>query len=313
MSASTKEDAREIEQRLSIPPSLTRNSSVALGMQSMHSEIWRIKAARIPEGKNHQHVSHRGCQTIVEKTDDAYAGGRTYYAKSFGKVSLSKSGGEGAFTGGEGSPFGFICYNRVGGLDRALALPSESESSSSADSEAAFQAYLANTIEERTATPEGLLFSQIRLLENGGFYNLPPQNAPDEYASIVRLHLSQAINQNHFWEILNREFFELSVLQRRGLIETKLYQLMASEPQLARILEYALSHNIRLEADSFIQERLAPVLDQRTPLERYVLDNQLNSFIRDLTENRRASAIYRNFYSYFIDEDFRRRLGLPLP
>lgn len=46
-------DAREIEQRLSIPLSQTRNSSVALGMPSMQatSGIWRIKPARVPEGE----------------------------------------------------------------------------------------------------------------------------------------------------------------------------------------------------------------------------------------------------------------------
>ncbi|GJV58647.1 hypothetical protein Tco_1464747 [Tanacetum coccineum] len=50
------------------------------------------------------------------------------------------------------------------------------------------------------------------------YYNLPPQNNPEEYEGLVRDQLDQALNVLHYRNILVMEYFELTVLERKGLL-----------------------------------------------------------------------------------------------
>ncbi|XLT04679.1 hypothetical protein HN51_043428, partial [Arachis hypogaea] len=63
-------------------------------------------------------------------------------------------------------------------------------------------------------------------LENRDFYNLPPQNQPGEYEGLVRQHFDQALNVPHLREILDMEYFELTVLERKGILQDRLFNLM---------------------------------------------------------------------------------------
>jgi len=75
-------------------------------------------------------------------------------------------------------------------------------------------------------------------LENGTYYNLPPQNTPGDYAALVREnapHLSLSPNCN-FRSIFDQEYFELQVLERKGLVQDKLLNLMLEEENLSSII-----------------------------------------------------------------------------
>ena len=49
----------------------------------------------------------------------------------------------------------------------------------------------------------------------------------------------------------------------------------------------------------------------RYPFQRNILEGSLNQFLHDIEQNGTRASIYRDFYSYFTDEEFRRRvLGL---
>ena len=199
--------------------------------------------------------------------------------------------------------FDFICY--FDNNEDAINLPAL-ESSSSSESLATFRAQIARENEAE-------IYQRIRVLENRHFHNLPPQNAPGDYERLVREHFDQAVSVNHFREILDREYFELTVLERKGIVQEKLFNLMLSEQKIDRIMELSPFSNVREQTYDFIEDKVSAVNAMRHPFQRHLMDGNLNSFINDLNQNDRNAEIYREFYSHFIDEEFRRKNGLPLP
>lgn len=180
------------------------------------------------------------------------------------------------------------------------------ESSSSSESLATFRGVIA-------AGNEAEIYERIRNLETRDFYNLPPQNQPGEYEGIVREHFDQALNVPHFRYIMDTEYFELTVLERKGVLQDRLFNLMISEHNLDRIMELSPYTNVRKEAYDFIHNRVEPLNSLQHSFQRHLMDGCLNSFINELTQHGRESNLYREFYRQFTDEDFRHRNGLPLP
>jgi hypothetical protein len=180
------------------------------------------------------------------------------------------------------------------------------ESSSSSESLATFRNVIAAENEEE-------IYIRIRHLESLDYYCLPPQNNPGDYERLVREHFDAAININHFREILDIEYFELKVLERKAILQDKLRNLMLSESNIARIMDLSPYDNIQKEAFSFIQYKIEPVGDPRHAFQRHILDGCLNSFINGVNQQGRESMIYKEFYSHFTNEHFRRNHGLPLP
>ncbi|KAL3534674.1 hypothetical protein ACH5RR_003135 [Cinchona calisaya] len=195
--------------------------------------------------------------------------------------------------------------NENGNSSGETSLPAL-ESSSSSESLATFRNVIA-------AENEAEIYTRLRNIESLHYYNLPPQNNPGDYERLVREHFDQAINVNHFREILDREYFELQVLERKGLLQDRLFNLMLGEENLDRIMELSPYKNIRQEAYNFLQDKVEPVSALRFAFQRNILDGNLTSFIQELNQNGRNSEIYREFRSHFTDEQFRRANGLPLP
>ncbi|GKC72477.1 hypothetical protein Tco_1118360 [Tanacetum coccineum] len=106
---------------------------------------------------------------------------------------------------------------------------------------------------------EAEIYARIRSLQSHDYYNLPPQNNPREYEGLVRDHLDQALNVPHYRNILDMEYFELTVLERRGLLQDRLFNLMLGEQNLSRIMELSPYTNIRREAYDFLDGKVEPV------------------------------------------------------
>ena len=109
------------------------------------------------------------------------------------------------------------------------------------------------------------------------------------------------------------EFYEVKILEKKGLLQERLFSLMISEENLKRILELSPYENIRAEAFRFIEIEVEPLSDLRSASERTEMNNILSSFLTSIERHGRASPTYKSFYSHFIDEEFRRVNGLPLP
>lgn len=125
--------------------------------------------------------------------------------------------------------------------------------------------------------------------------------------------MDAAIDVHHYRDILEKESFELTVLERKGLLQKKLSHLMRYEQKITRILELSPYTNIQQEAYDFIEGKVEPVGSLQHSFQRDILDGSLNLFIQDITQSGRNSQIYRGFYSHFTDEEFRKKFGLPLP
>ena len=123
------------------------------------------------------------------------------------------------------------------------------------------------------------LFSRISALETRFCYGLPPQNEVGGYSSLVREHLDQAVNVNHFPEILGQE---LQVLERKGILQDRLQNLLLGERNIDRILELSPYSDIRREAYSFIEDRLSHLGDLRYPYQRHLMEGSLHYFITQL-------------------------------
>jgi hypothetical protein len=180
------------------------------------------------------------------------------------------------------------------------------ESSSSSESLTTFRGVIA-------AENEAEIYQRIRTLESQNYYNLPPQNHPGDYERLVREHFDQAINVDHFRQILDQEFFELTVLERKGLLQENLFNLMLSEHRIDQIMELSPFNDVRREAYNFLQEKVGPLNDLRHPYQRHLMDGSLNFFIHDINQHGRNAEVYRQFYDFFTDAAFRRVNGLPLP
>lgn len=199
--------------------------------------------------------------------------------------------------------FYFVCYfdNGADGIN----LPAL-ESSSSSESLATFRAHIA-------ADYEADIFNRIRHLEAGHYYNLPPQTRSGEYEAIVRDHFDQAIHVDHLRSIMDMEFAEVQILEKKALLQEKLVSSMIYEPKIDRILELSPYQNVRAEAFHFVEEQVEPLNDLKSPSERRQMNAALSSLLTSMDDHGRASSTYKNFYSHFIDEEFRRINGLPLP
>lgn len=162
--------------------------------------------------------------------------------------------------------------NESGNSGGETSLPAL-ESSSSSESLATFRAVIA-------AENEAEIYARIRNLENRDFYNLPPQNPPGEYEGLVRQHFDQALNVPHFREILDMEYFELTVLERKGILQDRLFNLMLGEQNIDRIMELSKYTNVRKEAYYFIHYKVEPLNSLQHSFQRHLMDGSLNSFIQ---------------------------------
>lgn len=146
------------------------------------------------------------------------------------------------------------------------------------------------------------------------YYNIPPQNNPGDYERLVRQHFDLAINVDHYLHIWDGEYQELQILEKKAQLQETLHNLMLHETNLRRILEISPYSDVRKEAYNFIQSKVEPVSALEYPFQRNLMYASMDSFIHQLdVGDPRQSLIYREFYSYFTDEDFRRANGLPLP
>ena len=109
------------------------------------------------------------------------------------------------------------------------------------------------------------IYQRIQVLEARDYYNLPPQNDPGDYERLVREHLSQARTlhvddpEDHFITIYDREYFEVRVLEKKGILQDKLAELMLNEHHIDRIREMSPYSDLRKEAYHFIQDRFPPL------------------------------------------------------
>lgn len=193
----------------------------------------------------------------------------------------------------------FICYvssaeNESGNSAAESGGLPRLESESSSESLNTFRNVIA-------AENEAEIYQRIRFLENQDYYNLPPQNNPGDYEQLVRENFNSAINVNHFRTIYDMEYFDLQVLEKKGLLQDKLLNLLLEEQNLSQILERSPYSNIRKEAYHFLEDKLRPVGDPRHAFQRNILDGSLNFFIYDLNLRGRRSSLYQDFQSYFVD------------
>ena len=180
------------------------------------------------------------------------------------------------------------------------------ESSSSSESLNTFRNLYA-------ADYEQTIYNRIRTLENGHYYNIPPQTRPGEYESIVRQHFDQAITVDHLRSAMDMEYNEVLIWEKKALLQDRLFSFMISEENIQRILELSPYENIRKEAFEFIEGEVESLNDLRSPSEHEQMNERLSSFLTNIRRHGRASSTYNKFYSHFIDEEFRRQNGLPLP
>lgn len=80
------------------------------------------------------------------------------------------------------------------------------------------------------------------------------------------------------------------------------------EPQIGEILNVALYGDIRQEAFEFLEAKIRPVSSIRESFERNIFTGSLNHVIRDIEQRGATASIYKEFYSYFTDEEFRRSI-----
>ena len=196
--------------------------------------------------------------------------------------------------------FEWICY-----FDNDADLPAlESESSSVS---------LATYRNQIAAESEDYLYNRIRRLESEEHFCIPPQTNIGDYERLVREHFDQALNVDDYFGIWDREFAELQFLEKKALLQERLHELMINEAHIELIMELSPYSEIKKEAYFFLHDKLASLNNLEHAFQRHLMDGNLNSFIQDLNTHNRQSAIYREFYHYFTDEEYRRSLGLPLP
>lgn len=114
------------------------------------------------------------------------------------------------------------------------------ESSSSSESLNTFRHVYA-------ADYENTIYNRRRTLENGNFYNIPPQTRPGEYESIVRQHFDQAITLSHLRSAMDMEYNEVLIWEKKALLQDRLFSFMISEENIHRILELSPYEDIRKE------------------------------------------------------------------
>ncbi|CAH1412593.1 unnamed protein product [Lactuca virosa] len=110
----------------------------------------------------------------------------------------------------------------------------------------------------------------------------------------------------------SRDYYNL-LLERKGLLQDRLFDLMFGEQKIYRIMELSPYTNVRAEAYDFLEGKVEPVSSLQHSFQRDIMDGSLNFSIQDINQSGRNSQIYREFYSHFTDEGFRLKFGLPLP
>ncbi|KAE9584311.1 hypothetical protein Lalb_Chr00c24g0407271 (mitochondrion) [Lupinus albus] len=118
--------------------------------------------------------------------------------------------------------FEWICsFDNGAGSSNLPAL--ELESSSSSES---LETFSHNPYE---------IYERIKILESRDYFNLPPQNNQGDYERLVREHLSfsRALGDDFYRTIFYREYNELRILERKGLLQDRLTNLMLNEQNLA--------------------------------------------------------------------------------
>ncbi|GMI95820.1 hypothetical protein HRI_005289400 [Hibiscus trionum] len=160
---------------------------------------------------------------------------------------------------------------------------------------------------------EQSIFARIQSLENGQYYNIPPQTRPGEYASIVRQHFDQSISVDHLRSAMDMEYREVIIWEKKALLQDRLFSFMISEERIERILQLSPYDDVRKEAFDFLEREVEGLNDLQSEEVRRQMDERLSSILTTIRQHGRASSIYRRFYSHFIDEEFRRFHGLSLP
>ena len=161
------------------------------------------------------------------------------------------------------------------------------------------------------------IYQRIQVLEARNYYNIPPQNNQGDYERLVRENLSRAwpSTGDFYQNVFRHEYFELRVLEMKGILQDKLTNLMLNEPNIGRIMELSPYSDVRKEAYHFIQDRYPPIFLNSfdLPPSRFIINDCLNclrSLTTDLTVDHN---FYKDFYKHFTDQEFRRSIGLPLP
>ncbi|KAK7295932.1 hypothetical protein VNO77_46351 [Canavalia gladiata] len=79
------------------------------------------------------------------------------------------------------------------------------------------------------------IYQRIKILEAREYYNIPPQNNQGDYERLVREHLSRALGDDFYRTIYDREYFELRILERKGILKDRLTNLMLNEQNIIRM------------------------------------------------------------------------------
>ncbi|CAI9115414.1 OLC1v1016314C1 [Oldenlandia corymbosa var. corymbosa] len=153
------------------------------------------------------------------------------------------------------------------------------------------------------------IFRRITALERDEHYCIPPQNAPGEYAALVRENLDQAATVEELRRVLDSEYWQVLVVEKASLQE-KLFSLMITERNLEKIMELSPYQHIREEAHGFLTENLEAWEYEGPALEHY---NKIDEVVQTVAREERASELYKQFFEHFSDAKFRRSFGLPLP
>lgn len=163
---------------------------------------------------------------------------------------------------------------------------------------------------EIAAESENYLYQRIDTLENNLYYMIPPQTREGEYKEIVRSRLDQVRDVREYLWQFDRERLELDLLEKEGLLQDRLHDLFLTDPSQEKILKHLPQQDKRLREE--VYEYLERVVEPVEHLLKDPRDETLNSLIQDLNLNGRDSQLYRGFYSHYAQDEFRRKMGLPL-
>lgn len=112
---------------------------------------------------------------------------------------------------------------------------------------------------------------------------------------------------------MDMEFSEVQIFEKKAFLQEALFSLINSERNIERIRELSPYDNIRAEAFDYIEKQVEPLSELQSESERRQMNEALTTLKMNIEQYGRASSTYKGFYSHFIDEEFRRLYGLPLP
>ncbi|TYI14108.1 hypothetical protein ES332_A08G102800v1 [Gossypium tomentosum] len=88
------------------------------------------------------------------------------------------------------------------------------------------------------------IFERIRSLESAQYYNLPPKTWSGEYETIVRAHFDQVLSVDHLWSAMDMEYREILILEKKALLQERLFSNLISEDNLECIKELSLKRHV---------------------------------------------------------------------